>query len=284
MAEREQMRVKELLLQSVRAALQAGQAIMQIYASGSFSTRLKKDKSPVTEADETANMIIRKALKDTGIPVISEEDRRVRYEIRKTWKELWLVDPLDGTREFLKGNGEFTVNIALINKNLPVTGVVYAPALKCMYFSAEGMGSYRLAVSTPDVYDSAGMDTILSRSVPLPDKVRKGRSITVLVSRSHLNDETRAYIDRVKDSSGNLRVHPLGSALKFCLVAEGTADIYPRFGPTCEWDTAAGHGVAAFAGCQVVQYPSGNSLIYNKEDLINPWFMVERAGRHRSSR
>lgn len=265
-----------LLHQSVRAALQAGAAIMNIYRSESLRIEKKEDDSPLTNADEAAHRIISKALDTGSFPVLSEEGSQISYDSRKHWKELWLVDPLDGTREFLEENGEFTVNIALIKNNLPVIGVVYAPALETLFFSSSLIGSYRVNIRDTVGFEHMDMDKILAEATHLSGRVPTGRNIIMVVSRSHLNDETKAYIELMKNTAGNIKIISRGSALKFCMVAEGEADIYPRFGSTFEWDTAAGHAVAAYAGCQVVRYPSGGSLQYNKPDLLNPWFIVKR--------
>jgi len=276
MIEQGYRRLSGLLHQSVKAALQAGAAIMNIYCSESLRIERKEDDSPLTNADEAAHRIISKALNTGGIPVLSEEGSKLSYDRRKNWKELWLVDPLDGTREFLEENGEFTVNIALIDNNLPVIGVVFAPALETMFFSSSLLGSFRVNIPGTAGFEDMDMDKILAEATHLPCRVRAGRNINMVVSRSHLNDDTKAYIELMKNTSGNIKIVSRGSALKFCMVAEGEADIYPRFGPTFEWDTAAGHAVAAYAGCQVIRYPSGDSLQYNKPDLLNPWFIVKR--------
>jgi len=278
MADQVYSQITHLLLQSIRTALQAGEAIMKIYRSGSFRVRSKKDNSPLTEADEAAHHIICKGLEITGIPVLSEEGKNIDYEKRKNWNELWLVDPLDGTKEFLKGDRDFTVNIALIYKNLPVSGVVYAPARNIMYFATENLGSCRFRTVGPEKFEHSDINAILSRSFRLPVRIRRSNKTKVTVSRSHLNAETRSFIQSIKSQSGDLDIMYRGSALKFCLVAEGTADIYPRLGPTSEWDTAAGHAVAVYSGCSVVGHPPGMSLCYNKPVLVNPWFIVRRAG------
>jgi 3'(2'), 5'-bisphosphate nucleotidase len=276
MIDQEYRHLSAMLQHSVRAALQAGAAIMNIYCSESLRIRRKEDDSPLTNADEAAHKSISKALKTSGIPVLSEEGSRISYDIRKNWGELWLIDPLDGTKEFLGKNGEFTVNIALINNNLPVIGVVYAPAMGTMFFYCLLTGSYRVNIPATAASEHSEMNKILAEATHLPGRINKGRSIRMVVSRSHLNDETKAYLELMKNTYGNIEIVSRGSALKFCLVAEGEADIYPRFGPTFEWDTAAGHAVAAYAGCQVVRYPSGESLHYNKPDLLNPWFIIKR--------
>ena len=276
MANQDDKSISSLLLQSIPVAIEAGNAIMKVRLSGSFRMLTKEDNSPLTEADEASNRLICMALESYGVPILSEEGKLKSYEQRKTWKEFWLVDPLDGTREFIKGNGDFTVNIALIYNTLPILGVVYAPALDIMYFAAENIGSYRLKLAGTHDLGIFDLEEIISRSEKLPCRKNRGRKNTLVVSRSHLNDDTKNYIQKIKRESGNINILYRGSAIKFCLVAENSADIYPRFGPTSEWDTAAGHAVAINAGCTVTQYPSGSNLLYNKPDLINPWFIVSR--------
>jgi len=265
-----------LLLKSFRAALVAGQAILRIYDSGDFHTRRKEDRSPLTEADLEAHEIILKELKDTGIPVLSEEGRDLDFTERMKWDFLWMVDPLDGTKEFINHNNDFTVNIALIDRDQPVTGVVYTPALQQIYFSTEETGAWLLKTPDPLVLMDLSLDELIERSIKLPYLDGRNRELTVVASRSHINWDTRKFIKKVKKKAGTVDVVSRGSALKICLVAEGVADIYPRFGPTMEWDTAAGHAIALHSGCMVFQPETENELLYNKEDLHNPWFIVIR--------
>ncbi|MFA5352898.1 MAG: 3'(2'),5'-bisphosphate nucleotidase CysQ [Thermodesulfovibrionales bacterium] len=251
-------------------AREAGAAIMEIYRRD-FAVSCKDDKSPLTEADSAANGIIVSGLQALypEIPVLSEEGKTIPYEERRNWEWFWLVDPLDGTKEFIKKNGEFTVNIALIHRNEPVVGVVYAPALKVCYFTSQGQGAYRQE-------DSGQPVKLPVISQPSPDEKPLLR---VVASRSHMSDETKLFIDHAVHETGRqAELVSIGSSLKLCLVAEGTADIYPRLGPTMEWDTAAAHAVVNAAGKKVFQYISslGNDqLIYNKENLLNPWFVVK---------
>ncbi len=265
-----------LLLVSFRTALLAGKAIMRIYKSGDFHTRRKEDKSPLTEADLEAHSIIMEGLRDTGIPVLSEEGRDLEYSVRKNWELLWMVDPLDGTKEFIKHNGDFTVNIALIKNNHPVTGIVYTPALHQIYFSSEDTGGCLLKSPDPMALMDLSLNELVERSIKLPYVNGRDRDLTVVASRSHINWDTRKFIKKVKKKAGTVDVVSRGSALKICLVAEGVADIYPRFGPTMEWDTAAGHAIAMHSGCSVFQPDTKEELIYNKEDLHNPWFIIIR--------
>lgn len=257
------------------SALGAGERILEVYEKPHIEKELKEDSTPVTEADRSAHATIMKHLQSTGIPVLSEEGRNISYEERRTWKVFWLVDPLDGTKEFLRKNGEFTINIALIEGQKPYLGVLYAPLLDLLYFSSPGEGAFRLEgfaknwkdrVSCRDLRDS-------SQALPLVPTERKYR---VVASRSHGNRHTSRYIRTLNKLHPGLETVSRGSALKFCLVAEGSADIYPRFGPTWEWDSGAGHAIAEAAGCRVRLHNREESLLYNKENLLNPWFIVER--------
>jgi len=269
---------QELLSIGIKAAVLAGKEIMDVY-NHDFTVEFKDDKSPLTEADKKAHLKIIAQLSETGLPILSEEGRTIPFEERSKWKLFWLVDPLDGTKEFVKRNGEFTVNIALIKNNIPVLGVIYAPVMNFIYFSAEGIGSYKYEadfehlshlIQSQNICDSF---VHLSNKLPIKDA---NRPFTVVASRSHLSDETTAFIDELKSKYGELNIISKGSSLKLCLVAEGSADVYPRFAPTMEWDTAAGHAIALEAGMTVVNgHDSVSPITYNKENLLNPWFIVQ---------
>ena len=266
---------QELLPMAVRAAFAAGQAIMEVYGKKTFKTRLKKDLSPVTEADRAAHGVISGQLDTASIPLLSEEGAEIPYEIRRRWDRFWLVDPLDGTKEFIRRNDEFTVNIALIEGQVPVMGVIYAPCLDLMYFASHGTGACRISgyASLDDqISDSSGL---LGKAEALPLRIPR-RNYTVVASRSHRNEQTNLFIKRLEKEHPGLRLVSTGSSLKFCLMAEGKADIYPRFGRTMEWDTAAGDAIARTSGCLVSVHDSGDGLSYNKEVLSNPWFIVLR--------
>lgn len=241
----------------VRLIMKTGQAVMEIYEMEDFATTLKDDESPLTRADIAAHHTILKGLKELtpDIPVLSEESEAVLYEKRRLWSIYWLVDPLDGTKEFLKRNGEFTVNIALIENGLPVLGVVHAPALGVTYYAERGKGAFKQA---------QGEAPVLIRV----SDYRKGR-LKIVISRSHRNDRLEKFLKKIPDYESV----SMGSSLKFCLVAEGTAHLYPRLGPTMEWDTAASQCVVEEAGGSVTDF-SGNRLRYNKPDLLNPAFIV----------
>ncbi|MCW5906980.1 MAG: 3'(2'),5'-bisphosphate nucleotidase CysQ [Chitinophagales bacterium] len=246
-------------------ALNAGTAIMEVYQRN-FSVETKDDKSPLTEADRKSNDVILNGLKQhyPSIPFISEEVKQMPYSERKSWTRLWLIDPLDGTKEFIKKNGEFTVNIALIENGVPVLGVVYAPAFDKGYVGIKGEGSFSFSSS----------DTEL-KSIHAGLHYSQLNTVKVVGSRSHLSEETVQFVDNLKAQGKEVDFVSSGSSLKICLVAEGKADVYPRFGPTMEWDTAAAHTVALYAGKNVLQYPENTPLVYNKENLLNPWFIVE---------
>lgn len=251
------------LSEVIETAFDAGAAIMKIYNEGDFGVEMKSDNSPLTLADKAAHEIIVRRLHATGIPVLSEEsDEEVPYSIRQNWKQLWIVDPLDGTKEFIKRNGEFTVNIALVENGVPVMGVVYAPALKKLYYGSVSSGAFVIEG------DPSTDKAIAIGQNQLPD------IFTVVGSRSHGSSETEAYIDEMKKLHGGVEFTASGSSLKFCLVAERKAHAYPRFAPTMEWDTAAGHAVLAAAGGKVVVWPDKTELRYNREQLLNPWFLA----------
>lgn len=253
-----QIELNHLVSQINDIAVAAGDEIMTIYQRD-FDITMKDDQSPVTEADLAAHEIIVASLRTItpDIPVLSEEDTGISWEDRQIWKTFWLVDPLDGTKEFIKRNGEFTVNIALIHEHKPVFGVVYAPALDKLYFS-DGDAAY--------LKQQGEITPINALPIPHDDIVK------VVGSRSHTSPEMALYLKRF-DSVDNV---PVGSSLKFCLIAEGSAHCYPRLGPTCWWDTAAGHAVAEASGATVTQL-DGSDLLYNhQESVLNPFFIVAK--------
>lgn len=263
------MNLKHLLNIALEASIEAGHAIMEIYNSDDFDVQLKSDDSPLTKADLAAHNIIVEHLKDTNIPILSEEDANITYEERSQWESFWLVDPLDGTKEFIKKNDEFTVNIALVTNKIPVLGVVYLPVFNSVYYGAEDIGSYYKS----DVQIQE-LNTIQEDSIRLPKPLPE--TYTVVGSRSHMNEDTQAYFANLEAEYGKLNIISKGSSLKLCMVAEGSAHEYPRFGPTMEWDTGAGHAVALFSGAKVTKSDKVTPLIYNKENLLNPYFIVAR--------
>ena len=264
------------LISAVEAALKAGQEILSIYddPASDFQVEKKADHSPLTIADKKAHEAIAAFLEKTPFPLLSEEGKHMDYTTRSVWQTLWIVDPLDGTKEFIKKNGEFTVNIALVRDAVPVLGVIYLPVKKELYFAADEIGAYKLCGVT-SLEEGTTLEGLVQKSARLPFAERNAH-FTVVASRSHLTPETEAYIDEMKKEHGNVELISSGSSIKICLVAEGKADVYPRFAPTMEWDTAAGHAIARAAGMEIYQVGKQAPLQYNKEDLLNPWFIVEK--------
>lgn len=248
---------------------------MDIYNSDDFDIQSKADESPLTKADLYAHEVIKNYLEKTDIPILSEEGKEIPYEIRKTWKQLWIVDPIDGTKEFIKKNGEFTVNIALIEDQKPILGVVYAPALGELYFASREKGAFK--INLKDNTDLS-VEDILATAKKLPinssHSNRNKNTYTVVASKSHLSEETIKYIDELKTLNDNVVTVQKGSSLKFCIVAEGSANCYPRFGPTMEWDTAAAQAICEFSGKQVNDFVTNTPILYNRKNLLNSWFLV----------
>lgn len=271
------------LMKSIQAALEAGDAIEEIYQSD-FAVEYKEDNSPLTRADRKSHELLVASLSRFKIPVLSEEGREIPYSERKTWERLWIVDPLDGTKEFIKRNGEFTVNIALVEYFKPALGVVYAPVQDVLYFAAKGIGAYKL--EQPDIRnlsvkeavegDDEAMEQLIQRSERLPADRPKDMPFTIAGSRSHAGPELKKFVEEKRREHGDVEFISAGSSMKICLVAEGKADLYPRLGPTCEWDTAAGQAIAELAGAKVLNFHTGESLKYNRDDVLNPWFIVRR--------
>lgn len=268
------MNYSNYLYIAIRAAIDAGKAIMDIYADpeSDFEIERKSDNSPLTKADKAAHNLIVNVLSVTPFPILSEEGKDISFAQRKKWNTFWLVDPLDGTKEFIKKNGEFTVNIALIQKGVPVLGVIFVPVRKDLYFSTDSFGAYKL--TGLDCSSQPSMDEILQKSSRLPVSLGH-QGIVVVASRSHQSSDTTDFIENLRKQGQPVTLISSGSSLKICLVAEGSADIYPRFAPTMEWDTAAGHAIARGAGCDVFHIDGRTPLKYNKEDLHNPWFIVK---------
>jgi 3'(2'), 5'-bisphosphate nucleotidase len=248
----------ELLLpQVVALAKKAGDAIMEVYSQDDFGTTYKENDSPLTRADIAAHTVISEQLQQLtpDLPTISEESKSVPYETRQNWDAFWLIDPLDGTKEFIKRNGEFTVNIALIEHGEPVLGVVYAPVLDITYWGAKGLGAFKQTQGT------------VTEQIKVSD-YREG-TLKIVASRSHAGESLTRFLEAI----GNYECLSMGSSLKLCLVAEGTAHLYPRLGPTMEWDVAAAHCVVTEAGGSLTDL-SSRPLRYNKPDLLNSYFIV----------
>jgi len=269
--------MKELILTAINASIQAGEEILKVYNTSDFNIELKSDNSPLTRADKNANKIITEYLKKTNIPILSEEDTLLPYEKRKHWKRFWLVDPLDGTKEFIKRNGEFTVNIALIENNKPIMGVIFVPVTGELYFGNIDFGAYKINLGryTFNNINHSDLEIFITDEFKLPIKA-KNNNFTVVGSRSHLSKETKQYFENLEKQHGKIDIIIKGSSLKMCMVAEGKADIYPRFGPTMEWDTGAGHAIVISAGGTFTK-SDGSEFIYNKENLLNPNFIVKKS-------
>ncbi|MEM0519068.1 3'(2'),5'-bisphosphate nucleotidase CysQ [Aequorivita flava] len=260
--------MKNNLSIAIMAALEAGIEILKIYDTN-FDVEIKGDNSPLTQADKNANDVINRYLKPTSIPIISEENKQLDFELRKDWKQCWIVDPVDGTKEFIKRNGEFTVNIALVEDGVPVLGVIYVPVTKTLYFTTEDTKSSKKLVLDSE---NIAIDEIFKKATTI--KPDLDLDITKIVgSRSHLNEDTKNFIDNIKKDN-KVEIVSKGSSLKFCLVAEGLAHIYPRFAPTMEWDTAAGDAICRAVGLEVIDQATAKPLAYNKRNLLNNYFLV----------
>lgn len=247
--------IKELLNIAIKASYEAGSVILDIYRTDDFDIEMKSDNSPLSKADKLSHQKIEQLLQVSNLPILSEEGRNIPYDERKNWEYFWMVDPLDGTKEFIKKNDEFTVNIALIHKGKAILGVVYAPVLDIMYYGSIEGGTYK----------------IINNSAPVMLKMQQTKTVKAIVaSRSHLSNETQNFINLYP----NTEVISMGSSLKFMLIVENKAQLYPRFSPTMEWDTAAAQAIVESAGGKVVTYPNRKPMLYNKKDLHNDWFLV----------
>ena len=250
---------KELQI-ALEAAVKAGENIMEVYNSTeSINYEKKADDSPLTIADKKSHNTIIDFLKDTEIDIISEESKSIEYQERKNWEEYWLIDPLDGTKEFIKKNGEFTVNIALIKNNKPHLGIVYCPVKKILYWND----------NDKKVFKREKEET---REIKKRKPINENEEgLRVVVSRSHMSEETSEYVNKLTRPE----LISCGSSLKFLYIADNKADIYPRFGPTMEWDTAAAHSILNALEINVINLESGRELSYNKENLLNPYFIIK---------
>lgn len=257
---------------AIKACLEAGKAIMQVYDTA-FNVEFKEDKSPLTEADKRANDIINSYLTKTEFPIISEENKQTEYLVRKNWNTCWVVDPVDGTKEFIKRNGEFTVNIALITNGKPILGVIYVPAIKTIYFADT---KNNLAFKSELDSHHTFIEEVIEKAQSLKPKPANSNFLQVVGSRSHMSQETLDFVEELKQTGKEVEIVSKGSSLKFCLVAEGNADVYPRFAPTMEWDTAAGQAICNAVGIDVISKETNKSLLYNKENLLNSWFLVSK--------
>ena len=257
---------------AIKASLEAGKVIMEVYNTA-FDIEIKDNKSPLTEADKKANDVINSYLVNTEIPIISEENKQIDYNTRKNWTTCWLVDPVDGTKEFIKRNGEFTVNIALVTNGKPELGVIYVPAIKTIYVANV---KTKTAFKTELESHNAALEDVIKFAKLLIPKIPRSNHVKVVSSRSHISEETLNFIETIKNNGKIVDVVSKGSSLKFCLVAEGLANVYPRFAPTMEWDTAAGQAICNAVGIDVISKETNESLSYNKEILLNPSFLVSK--------
>ena len=268
---------KYLLTEQFNAAVRAGAAIMKIYKSSTdYDVQLKSDNTPITIADRRAHETIKRALGQTRIPILSEEGRQMLYEERCNWELFWLVDPLDGTMEFIKGNNEFTVNIALMQNNICISAVIYVPYHNKMYIAERGHGAWVMEDVEPKEEAQYTYKEIHAEIERLPLIANKHDNYRVAVSRSHQTSETHEHIASLRATHPNIEVVEQGSSYKFCLLADGSVDYYIRTTTTSEWDTAAGELILSEAGGTTCSYPEGAPLFYNKESLDNPWFVAKR--------
>ncbi len=267
------MILKDNLKIAIEASLEAGIEIMKVYESDNFNIEIKGDESPLTQADKNANDVINKYLIPTNIPIISEENKQIDFEDRKEWNTCWIVDPVDGTKEFIKRNGEFTVNIALAKNGKPVLGVIYVPVDKTLYFAdVDEQTTYKAVLDS----HHANFNEITEKALLLNGPQGNDNKIKVVGSRSHMSEETLTYVDGLSSGRKEVEIVSKGSSLKFCLVAEGKADVYPRFAPTMEWDTAAGQAICNAIGIDVISHDTDETLLNNKLKLLNPWFLVSK--------
>jgi len=270
------------LYTAIKSALAAGKAILEVYGSAEMGVEKKADDSPLTLADQRAHEIIMADIGGFGIPILSEEGRNIPYEERRHWPRMWIVDPLDGTKEFIKRNGEFTVNIALVEGGIPTMGVIYLPATDTLYFADRELDAFimdnchpgGIGEKKPGKMDN--LESLVENAFRIPLERDKDRPFTIMGSRSHATPELEEYVETMRQNHGCVDFISAGSSLKICRVAEGRADLYPRLGPTMEWDTAAGQAIAVTSGARVVRHDDGKPLTYNKENLLNPWFVVDR--------
>ncbi|MFO7964554.1 MAG: 3'(2'),5'-bisphosphate nucleotidase CysQ [Desulfobacterales bacterium] len=269
------------LVAAANAAVEAGKAILEIYRSD-FTVHRKADRSPLTQADRLSHDIIVRSLRPFHIPLLSEEGKSFSYRVRRKWHRLWIVDPLDGTKEFVNRNGEFTVNIALVEHHTPIMGVVYIPIRDLLFFGFQSTGSFKrvdadafLRSARLSPFSGKAVDALLKTASRLPLEKTGSDAFTIVGSRSHASAELESFVQTIKRQKEKVTFISAGSSMKFCLVAEGSADIYPRFGPTMEWDTAAGQAIAENAGMCVLDRNTQKPLVYNKENLLNPWFIVQ---------
>ena len=256
------------LLPVLKIAVKAGLATLNHYGKP-IDVITKADDSPLTQADLESNTIINSYLENTGIPVLSEENSIEDYTVRKEWTTLWIVDPLDGTKEFVNARKEYTINIAMVENGIPVFGVIYAPVLDLLYWGLKTEGAFMLNNASKLVQKESGLDKAQKFPVSTDNNI-----LSVVASKSHLSNETREFLKKLEKQTDGIDLKSFGSSLKLCKIAEGTAHIYPRLAPTMEWDTAAGHAIVESSGNRILSYPNLETVVYNKKDLLNPWFIA----------
>jgi len=259
-----------MLKYAINACLIGGFEILDVFYNQDIILDFKADESPVTSADRKSHEKILEILKPSNLPILSEEGEIPSYEVRKNWELYWLIDPLDGTKEFLNRNGEFTVNVALIYKQKPILGVIYVPMSDELFWGDIKNGAYK-NVLKQHYYNV--IQFLIEDAVKLPN-CKPNTEIVVVKSRSHKSLTNQDFIKNLKIDASCIEVIECGSSLKFCLIAEGKANMYPRFSPTMEWDIAAGHAIAEAAGAKIINADTKGEVIYNKEDLHSPNFIV----------
>jgi len=255
---------------ALNAAVAGGREVMTVYRQDDFKIQIKADVSPVTIADINSQQAIIDHLVMSNLPVLSEEGDEIPYPIRKNWQQLWVVDPLDGTKEFIARNGEFAINIALVDGHQPILGIILHPVEATVYIGEPEVGLVVLKLPDDWVdsvchYEISELDVLSNNIEPI--------DFTAVVSKSHFNTSTNWFMDKAREQFGSIDTVHIGSALKQCLVASGAAHFYPRIGPTKEWDTAAGHALVKSVGGNILVYPDYEELTYNREDLTNPSFI-----------
>lgn len=263
-----------LVPKAYNAALRAGAAILDVYSrKGDYDVDLKRDHTPITLADKLAHSAIKEYLGQTHVPLLSEEGREMRFDERRDWEMFWLIDPLDGTKEFIKGNNEFTVNVALLVHSRPVVGVIYVPYYRKIYICEKGFGSFIKENVSPDHEAEHTYSQVFADAVRLPLRRKRNNPVRIAVSRSHKTPETMDYVNRIKSKYPDAEIVEQGSSYKFCMLAEGSVDFYVRTSNTYEWDTAAGEVILSDTGGTTKSLPDLGKFLYNKESLMNPWFI-----------
>jgi 3'(2'), 5'-bisphosphate nucleotidase len=271
----------DLFLSAFRAAIIAGKRILEIFNAEDFQVAMKSDNSPISSADREAHEIIKRLLLNSRIPILSEEGRDMQFEERKAWDILWIVDPLDGTRQFIQKREEFTVNIAFVVGGNPLFGVVYAPAIGDVYFGIKETGSFKINVKNRDLSDYS-LQQILAESKKLGPLPKTNGKYTILASYNHVNRETLEYIAEMRKTYPEVEVKKVGSSLKMCMLADGIGDVYVRHTETYEWDTAAAQSILEGVGWCINALDTNEPLTYNKESLLNPYFICKRAEAYRA--